>query len=1242
MKPCDIPICSWVRILTGVFRNDIAYVLSVDDSFVKTLIVPRKLPYHPDNTPVDGRSLFDVGLAREYGLEVTVDTNHQGHPVAYCQGEGYYSSFSRIHFCKNRVKVSLLSPDEVAWFAAASIDPSLVNHTMTRFSAQWWQVGDTSRICSGEFTSKLARIVAMDPQSESVTVLVLTDSASDDVGALEISIHDFKLEFPIGASIKVITGVNCGFQGMVISRTNDMFLLQGSDQQLEVLGTFLVMYISPVTYTSQAHYHVQPDPLATENHLQPGDSIHVISGPHKGLSGTLHYHSGHELLVTPLVQSKNTNDLGDKGKSKAQEPGATRGNGNGNEDSHAQATPIIQWENIDDLGDKGKSKAQEPETTRDNSDVDEDSDLVQGTGYNVTIGNCVWVVHGPAVGVEGPVHAVDLVTGHLVVLSEDGPWYDVPISFCMKLQDYCLRDVECQVSCEVWIISGPSKGYRGTLWSVERTTCKVTIHSGIMQLKHTAVVNESGILLSDPLVELGPSMSAYNPWVVNCDDATSQRSNETVQQEADYSHIPWLFNNDFCDYSNWHVCLRVSLSYNCGSLVKQFCVILKGKLAGQIHWVKKCQSKKAPKGVELEDGTKLPFGDVCQVMPVIYTHLISFTHPQHTHVFGRLAPIIIYSLITTAPSVHPRIIQVTRQLGLDIYVNWSYVLANCDAGYGCLSTDPLTMFFSWFSSQEESYPLTSLNSNGDSSKEHNNSPSLMNTTNTDNPWNEHNPSSSSTMPMNIDNPWNDIVSPHLSKLSVETEATLNGHATMANVLGVAEVSAPTVNIRETMAIVSGAATDIHTSTALPKEAAKNKAPENTAVVIRSIGSSLGKHSTSVNTCASTSLQRSTPVNTCASTSLQRSTPVNTCAIFSNLHWQKVVLKELDYSSSLRDNFYNFMREQAQEHDELIKAFEGACITIEKEHSLALAQELHDHDMTIAKQRAMLEELDTNLRMLQMVLEGKFTRLDADRNVKFAHLAEEHERLQQELDSQDRTIAQQRVSLEHLQGQFGMLHTKLDSEITRKFEGAVHQIEVLNWSQRLSHSTQLHVSSTVSADPHPVCRSSPQEEVRRDTVEEPCHAQEHVREVFNNVFSVTGNRDFLSFESPLHEVVMSFAEGSGPGPDPINLQWDFSSPVSSVWNQAVVNILLNKLHELGMEEWWATTPRSDEYWKEAIKQKFNQIKVMWNKGRPQRLENDILETPAEVAARLMQEKNERSQDSTEGYAQGSSKSSCCSC
>ena len=101
--------------------------------------------------------------------------------------------------------------------------------------------------------------------------------------------------------------------------------------------------------------------------------------------------------------------------------------------------------------------------------------------------------------------------------------------------------------------------------------------------------------------------------------------------------------------------------------------------------------------------------------------------------------------------------------------------------------------------------------------------------------------------------------------------------------------------------------------------------------------------------------------------------------------------------------------------------------------------------------------------------------------------------------------------------------------------------------------------------------------------------------------------------------MSFTEGNGPGPDPIDLQWDFTSPVSSLWNQAVIEILLDKLHALCAEEKWTTKPRSDEYWKEAIKQKFNQIKVIWTKGRPERLKTGILETPTQVVARLMHTK-----------------------
>ncbi|KIK10773.1 hypothetical protein PISMIDRAFT_20111 [Pisolithus microcarpus 441] len=154
------------------------------------------------------------------------------------------------------------------------------------------------------------------------------------------------------------------------------------------------------------------------------------------------------------------------------------------------------------------------------------------------------------------------------------------------------------------------------------------------------------------------------------------------------------------------------------------------------------------------------------------------------------------------------------------------------------------MLFSWLQSREESYPLTPLDRNDDSSVEHNISSSSTNT-------NEHNaPSSlSATMPMNIDNPWNDVTSLSLSKSSKEIENPVDGRVTVAGASGVAEESASTVNIRETTAVMSGVVTDAHPSATMPVETVENpwsEASENTTVVMRSIGSGPGKRSAFAN------------------------------------------------------------------------------------------------------------------------------------------------------------------------------------------------------------------------------------------------------------------------------------------------------------------------------------------------------------------------------------------------------------
>ncbi|KAI5994305.1 hypothetical protein EDC04DRAFT_2910559 [Pisolithus marmoratus] len=556
-NPLEVQIClppshntlvkniSWICNLSGPFKNDISYILSADTDSVGMLVVPREVPYY--STPQDlyhGCTLFDTDLARVHGLEVTVSTDEEGHLVTSCQGREYHCGCTRFFSHKNTIKVvNVPSPNKIAWFALTLIDPPLVNRTMTSFSAQWWQDGDTGRIRSGEYAGSLARVIATDSQCESVTVCVLIPRSSDEVVKdLEISIHDFRLEFLPGTSVKVIVGMNRGFEGMVIGKVEDMVVLQGSEQQashrlLEVPEIFLASHVSPTTYTSQdPHDQLLHDPFANESCIQLGNLVWVISGPHKGLSGMLHYHSSHETLITPsTLPEESTDDPRNKGKLKAQESEVAGGNGNIDENSDLIQVSV----SIDD------AIIIPPSTLQ----------LSKERGYDVSVSNHVWVACGPAVGAEGPVGAVDFPSGRLMVLSKDSPWHDVPISFCVKVEDYSLHDQEYHVSHEVWIISGP-----------------IGIHSGIMQLKNTAVVTESGMLLSrtpldstrmaafiplcqrlfaeiappchatpspslsavDPLTEPGPTTSTSNPWVINADDAAMPCPNEAEKQKIDY------------------------------------------------------------------------------------------------------------------------------------------------------------------------------------------------------------------------------------------------------------------------------------------------------------------------------------------------------------------------------------------------------------------------------------------------------------------------------------------------------------------------------------------------------------------------------------------------------------------------------------------------------------------------------------------------------------------------------------
>ncbi|KAI5993408.1 hypothetical protein EDC04DRAFT_2613356 [Pisolithus marmoratus] len=224
-----------------------------------------------------------------------------------------------------------------------------------------------------------------------------------------------------------------------------------TNRQVMVLPT---SHVSLTTYIFQEpHNQLQDDPLTSQNCIQPGDFIHIASGPHKGLCGMLHWYSGCEILITPST---------------------------------------LQQADPDNLGDKGKSKAQEPKVPSGDGDINEGSDLVQ-----VSVSMDEALIIPPSTLQFSRERGYDVT----IVLSDDGPLHDVLIGFCIKLENHSLRDVERQVGHEVWIISGPKKGYRGMLQSVSRTYCNVAIESGIMQLKNTAVITEFGMCLNGAILD---------------------------------------------------------------------------------------------------------------------------------------------------------------------------------------------------------------------------------------------------------------------------------------------------------------------------------------------------------------------------------------------------------------------------------------------------------------------------------------------------------------------------------------------------------------------------------------------------------------------------------------------------------------------------------------------------------------------------------------------------------------------
>jgi hypothetical protein len=114
------------------------------------------------------------------------------------------------------------------------------------------------------------------------------------------------------------------------------------------------------------------------------------------------------------------------------------------------------------------------------------------------------------------------------------------------------------------------------------------------------------------------------------------------------------------------------------------------------------------------------------------------------------------------------------------------------------------------------------------------------------------------------------------------------------------------------------------------------------------------------------------------------------------------------------------------------------------------------------------------------------------------------------------------------------------------------------------------------------------------------------------------------EPPSKEEIHSFNRGEGEGPHPDNLHIDMKGNIGSQWNNAVVDILLEKLLEKKADrEYWGDMPeKSDMYFEDLILQKLTRARTSWRNAQPHLNEEGELESIDEVEKRMITTKEER--------------------
>jgi hypothetical protein len=105
-----------------------------------------------------------------------------------------------------------------------------------------------------------------------------------------------------------------------------------------------------------------------------------------------------------------------------------------------------------------------------------------------------------------------------------------------------------------------------------------------------------------------------------------------------------------------------------------------------------------------------------------------------------------------------------------------------------------------------------------------------------------------------------------------------------------------------------------------------------------------------------------------------------------------------------------------------------------------------------------------------------------------------------------------------------------------------------------------------------------------------------------------------------DVIAAFENDQGPGPDPENLQFDLNTGPESLWNEEVINELVERLKKLQEETDESLPECSDEIYRHYLKNKYNTLRSHWTALKPRQLPGHMMETVDQAGARVVNRVN----------------------